>query len=553
MRTLVTLFAVAFILNGPIFRVLAANEPVATSISMFDEAREKAATENKGVLLIFSGAWDSDCARLEQSTLSDGKVSTLLRERTIPVRINVLTAPELTGKYHVRDVPLMVLIKPDGTEIDRWLGYHSAGKFAEELTNSLAGHPTLELLRAAVIPAEPKTRRELCETLINRGSYADAMTELRRLYEQLEFSNDPDLKRQKQVIYTRVIRILGSIREAHPPANDFLTTKRKIHAAEVSADPTDTAHARRVAALDWSLGQPDETLAFFHSLPKESLAYETLKKSAFDILVNKRDYSEAITLFSAPHHTREIEKDAAMMGMPIMHVLLAAIHTMYPLQGGELIKLLHKNFTQRWTKAFEPFAGTHDSDGARAIAEIILKSDKSEDGAAILTASARRALGDQADAFLLSLNLPGLPAPAKSVVGQTDEDPNWKSSPYEEDSDVIRLEPYMVTARTTGCIPLSLGLPAKSLKIEIKSHIPVHTPPTITLAALESFRNGALLVAINGKSIKGKTWKWLGDFWLEGGEAGDQVTLVLKGKGLDDCIYHEVTVKRVRPAKMVKE
>lgn len=555
MRHFLSLLAVALALSAPLTSLRAATEPANAPVPTFDQARDSAARDNKLLLIIFSGDWDPDCARLDQSTLADGKVAAVLRERAVSVHIDVLTAPELTAKYHVRDVPLMVLVKPDGTEVDRWLGFQSADRFAQEFASTLAGHPTLERLRAEVKPAEPQTRQNLCATLIGRGSYSDAVTELRRLYEQLEFSTEKKRMQKNQNLlgHIQVIRRLGSLREAYPPAGDFLRAKRTAHAAEVSADPTDTNHAQRVASIDWSLGQSDDTLAFFHSLPKKCPAHTSLKKPVFDILVKNRIYAEAATLFSSTEHAHEIERLSVGLGMPIMQIVYGVIHAMFPLQGGEIIALMHKSFTQRWARQLEPFVGIQDRVSARQIAEVILKCDRSEEGAAIITASAKRALGDQADGFLRSLELPGLPPAEKPGSVRSDDEPATIAAPFEEDPQVIRLEPFVVTTRTTGCIPLSLGLPAKSLKQKITHHVTVSTPSTITTESLMPFRKGVLLVAINGKSIKGRTWKSLGDFWLEGGEAGDQVVLVLKGKGSDDCVYHQVTVKRVRPAALEKK
>ncbi|MFT3867696.1 MAG: thioredoxin family protein [Nibricoccus sp.] len=545
MRHFLTLTATIFALTIPLISLRAADEPAVPSEPTFDQAKDSASKENKLVLLVFTGAWDANCARLDQSTFADRHVASLLRERAVLVHIDVLTNPELTAKYHVRDVPLMVLIKPDGTETDRWFGYQPPEKFLQEFGNTLAGHPTLERLRAEVKPAESQTRVQLCSTLINRGSYADGVIELRRLYEQLEFSTDK--ARHNQSTHTQVIRQFGSIREAYPPADEFLRAKRAAHVAEVSANPADSIHAQRVATIDWGLGQPDETLTFFHSLPNGSAAYISLKKPVFKILVKNRTYAEAVTLFPATEHAREIEIETAFLGMPIMQVLYGAIHASMPLNGGEFIKSLHKTITQSWTRKFEPFAGIQDVTGARLIAEKILKGDKSEEVVDLIAASARRALGEEAGAFLRSLNLPGLPPPEKSLPVASDDEPDSTTAPYEEQSEIIRLEPFVVTTRTTGRIPLTLGLPARNLKQKINSHVFVSAPSN-TSENLMPYRNGVLLVAINGKSIKGQTWKQLGDFWLEGGEAGDQVTLILKGKGRDDCIYHQITVKRVRPS-----
>lgn len=513
--------------------------------SAYEQAAAQAAQENKPLLLIFTGAWEPDCATLEES-LTNRSVRQQLENRIVVARIDVLTAPALTAKLHVRDVPLMILLKPDGTELDRWLGAQRASHFADELPQALNGHPSLERLRAEIKPSKTETRRTLADQLIARGSYADALVELRRLYEQLEYGTTKTELRANRNERRRVIALLGSIRDAHPPAGDFLRAKRTSHATDAAPPTNQSKYAQRIANIDTALDRPDDTLTYFRSLPVDSPAYGQLRSNAFLKLVENKGYAEATALYKPEIIAKNIEY-ASKLPWSLVHGI---IRVRFPIKAGELIKLLHTAITAKYANDFEAYAGIQDKAGARLIAEMTLKHDRSEQAAPLLARAARRALGENADDFLRSLEIPGLPPPQ---ITNALPEPIYAASEEDDDNPVMKLSPFHVTTRTYGIIPFEVSMPGIFISKKITGHLPVKTTSATSPEALAPYREGGWLVAINGKPIKNQEWSWLHDFWLEGGETGTPVTLILKGANHDDCIYREVTVKRVRPQSSEKK
>lgn len=525
---------------------LRADETPATpsTPSPFEQAAAEAARENKNILLVFTGKWEPACTELEDDCLRTEKVKNLLTTQTIVARIDVLNQPELTAKYHVRNVPLMILLRPDGREVDRWLSAVSASRFAEEFSLSLGGHPTIERLRSEVKPAKPETRRDLANTLFARGSYADALTELKRLYEQLEYGTTKQQLRANRRERNRVITLLGEIHRAYPPAAEFLRTKRSAHATDAAPPANQTKYTARVASIDVALDQPDETLAYFRSLPAGCGARNEIRSQAFLLLIKNKEYAEAAALYKPEELVNQIEQ-YAKIPWSIVHTIIRA---RFPIKGGDFIKLFHSGFTYRFTQSFEVYAALQNKEAARQIATAIIKRDRSEQAVPFLAKAAHRALGDNADAFLRSLEIPGLPSPGKISAADAPEPIDTSTNDDDEDAaPVVKLSPFVVSTRTFGAVPLDLFMPIVQTQKKIQGHPKIKTPADVGLETLVPYRAGGWLVAINGKSVKEQEWKWLTDFWFQGGETGTPVTLILRGTGFDDCIYREITVKRVRP------
>lgn len=500
----------------------------------------KATREGKSILIVFKGGWDKEGARLEESCLSSNHITSLIDKHLVRADIEVLGAPDLTSRFHVTDVPMMVLLRPDGTEIDRWLGYRSGANLARELSQALQGNTSLKRMRSEVVPSDPATRRRLCYTLVNRGSYDDALVELRRLYAQVEYDM-PQNRRSQANVQLWIIRLLGAIRAAHPNSENFLLERLEEHTADAHEPGASGTPASRVAGINAALGRPDDTLEFFSSFPLGSKAHKELRSTVFGMYVERKRWEDAVALFPAEEIASKIDR----LGRIPWGLVHAIVRVRFPLRAGELMRTAHVQLAGRWVRYFQPYAAVKDTAGARKIAEIILRHDQSEQAATLLTLATRRVLGEDGDAFLRSLNVKGLPV--------QDSRPDLVKEAASDDSDdedsgepVVKLSPYLVSTRSVGAIPLNLALPSLSSSKQVPSHLPLRTPTGVTAENLAPYRLGGWLVAIENRSIKGWKWDALREFWLEGAETGSPVKLVVKGIGQDDCIYREVTVKRMR-------
>jgi thiol:disulfide interchange protein DsbD len=105
----------------------------------WDEAFEKARSEDKLVLASFEAEWCVWCRRLETTTYRDAKVASLLDAEVVPVALDVdRNGRELSDTYGVDGLPTVVVFDADGDELGRIDGYMPPDSFLERLETILA-------------------------------------------------------------------------------------------------------------------------------------------------------------------------------------------------------------------------------------------------------------------------------------------------------------------------------------------------------------------------------------------------------------------------------
>jgi len=117
---------------------------VAPTPSVFEDgwslpaAREAGNAENKPVLAFLTADWCGACQTLKRGALSDSGVVTLIRERTIPVYVDVDESVEDARAFaNVSSIPA-VIIEYGGRELGRSVGSKSARDFRTWLEEALA-------------------------------------------------------------------------------------------------------------------------------------------------------------------------------------------------------------------------------------------------------------------------------------------------------------------------------------------------------------------------------------------------------------------------------
>lgn len=101
-------------------------------------AIERARTEDKLVLITFYADWCVWCKRLDSTTLRDAKVVAMLRDRVVPLRLDVEgDGRQLSNDYRVDGLPTTVVLDADGREIGRIPGYIPAAGFLERVEGFL--------------------------------------------------------------------------------------------------------------------------------------------------------------------------------------------------------------------------------------------------------------------------------------------------------------------------------------------------------------------------------------------------------------------------------
>ena len=272
--------------------------PEAFVSTTFAEAQALAAKDNKVVFVDFFATWCGPCKMLDQTTWKDPQVIALLREKTVALRLDAEKDKDLARKYRVEAYPTLLVLKADGTEIDRYVGYMEAAKFREALTATLAGKTSLQQARDAMKPDDsrnPSARMKLARQLTQAGQYAEALEHLLWCYDH-GTEADPAFV---GVANSFLPAQLGQLARKYPPAVEALKARRDPLQAKVLADPkaASIGMASRLAGLDLALKDDDAILATLSQLPEGSPARKAFGNISVVIrLAEKKKYREALSL-----------------------------------------------------------------------------------------------------------------------------------------------------------------------------------------------------------------------------------------------------------------
>ena len=111
----------------------------------YGEALEKAATEDKHIIIDFYTDWCGWCKVMDRKTYADPRVMKLLHEGFVIAKVNAesnksfrvgeaeMTGRELARQYRVQSFPMTWFLKPDGSALANVPGFIEAEKFLRAL------------------------------------------------------------------------------------------------------------------------------------------------------------------------------------------------------------------------------------------------------------------------------------------------------------------------------------------------------------------------------------------------------------------------------------
>lgn len=114
---------------------------------------EKAAAQNKLILLEMEAVWCHWCHVMDQDTYSQQAVADYIHQYFIPVRVDHDARPDLANRYREWGWPATIILKADGTELVKRAGYIAANPF-QNLLAAVVADPTPEA--SALLASEPE-------------------------------------------------------------------------------------------------------------------------------------------------------------------------------------------------------------------------------------------------------------------------------------------------------------------------------------------------------------------------------------------------------------
>ena len=138
-----------------------------------DRARQAASAGGKRFVLVdFYTVWCGPCKKLDETTWKDHAVMNWLSEEAVCVKVDAEKDEPLAEKYRINVFPTVLLIRPDGVEIDRLVGYRDAKTFLADAREALGGNNSLARARKkleGVNANDPSLRMSFGDALAQNG------------------------------------------------------------------------------------------------------------------------------------------------------------------------------------------------------------------------------------------------------------------------------------------------------------------------------------------------------------------------------------------------
>jgi len=236
------------------------------------------------------------CKKLDEFTWTDKKVITLLREKTIALRIDAGKDLGLRKKYAIQAYPTLLLLKPDGAIQERILGYQPPEDFIASMQSALAEKKPLILARRVGAKAPKKdlesqidARHQLAQTLVQQNKDGEALKEFLWLY-------DSGMNREGYAQARWSVSIeLENLARRFSPALEALSLRREAARQRFLTAPS-TAGALEFKNLFSAGDGAPACLAVYDQLSAGTLGRTFMHEWVWDVLVQRRRYAEAAQL-----------------------------------------------------------------------------------------------------------------------------------------------------------------------------------------------------------------------------------------------------------------
>jgi hypothetical protein len=338
----------------------------------FEAACQQAAATQKLVAVEFFSYKSVESKIMRVAHLSKPAVMQLLAEKFVFTSVEFEKTPELCRKYGITRVPIVLLFKPDGVELDR-IGYRVTNShFLEFLRASAEGRVEFPRIQLKIErdPDSEVTHLALADRYAQRRQGEAALREyLWCLNHVLESKDKTHLK-----TVSTVIRRLAALGVELPAAKQALCNLRDQMKSEID-EASDAEKYRRLFSCNDALKESSRNLEVYLSLPEKSDLRAQLFSLVFFQLVEQRKYREAISAVDLEVYLGNInprdqsaEKEASFES----HM------TDESQSSSNSDAEAHSQMVIEWTlPAVEALLATGQAEKARLLAGRVLESDKS--------------------------------------------------------------------------------------------------------------------------------------------------------------------------------
>ena len=195
----------------------------------FETALERAKKNDRPVLVDFEADWCGWCKKLDRETYGNDKVIRLVNEFFVAVKVDTDEHPAISERYKVSGLPTILVLSPDGAELERLTGFRPPQKLLGELKKSTDAVSSLKDLRSAAEenPGDIDAQRAYARAIFVAGNSDDAIRALRKVLEKnpghpailLELGDmlrGSDQPREARKLYEKLLSMASAPKDVSP-------------------------------------------------------------------------------------------------------------------------------------------------------------------------------------------------------------------------------------------------------------------------------------------------------------------------------------------------
>ena len=347
----------------------------------FDAASKRAAQTGKIVLVDFYTTWCAPCRLLDKRTWTDPGVIKALEEKTVALRVDAEKETDLARRYQIEAYPSILLIKPDGTELDRLVGYRDPKTFLADFGAALKGRDAATRAKEKRVSAgtnDPMARMESARSLATKGQDAQALEEYLWCFDHGSEARPSFALMQVSLLLDRI----KDLASRYPAAQRALESRRDERQTKLLSGTIDQQAATELVRLNEVLGQKERNLAVFDRLPTGSPARDAVISLLINQFLDAKRYADVLGGTDG--------KSAFAQQVVLFNEMVDALNPKNP--DKSLYEESYRRSTVAWGAHFlQALAGLNKNQQARELAQQILKFDASAATRSTLAEAAARA------------------------------------------------------------------------------------------------------------------------------------------------------------------
>jgi len=315
----------------------------------YEEARGKAAEEDRLLVVDATAEWCAPCKRMDRTTWVDEDVVAWLGEHAVAVQVDVDERRPLAQSLGIRAMPTIIAFRGE-KEVDRVVGYRGPEELLGWLADVRAGRSVLDGLRERVAAAEggPElvdARYELAKQLATTGRYAEAAEEYAWLWRNME----GEAPAMTGVRVSFMASDMEDVANRNEDAKAVFVELRDATEARLKTDERDWDDLRDWLVLNGVVSDPRRTLGWIDRVKDTEQGLESMRRYSYlieDLLLEHERWAEYGIIITAPaasvrREHAQIEQMVSMMADRFNEDTLKRMRAMQTAQFRETAAMIH--------------------------------------------------------------------------------------------------------------------------------------------------------------------------------------------------------------------